>query len=109
MIPQKYPHVDVDHFIVMPNHMHGIVIIDDTVLTRGEKTSPLPTLGNIIAWFKYDSTKRINNYWHTPCIKIWQRNYYERIIRSEKEYIQIVKYIINNPLFWDSNNNPIKL
>ena len=51
-INQKYPNVDLDHFIVMPNHLHGIIIINNQITCRGEVTSPLLTHGNIIAWFK---------------------------------------------------------
>ena len=119
-INEKYRHVELDHFIVMPNHLHGIILINDNYYDmdhKGEVTSPLhtsrqpsqlkPILGKIIAWFKYKSTKQINLKRQTPGIKLWQRNYYERIIRNEKELNSIIKYIAENPINWDSDSeNP---
>jgi REP element-mobilizing transposase RayT len=99
---------------------------DQVVKCRGEVTSPLhltntsqnvpsktknlqistqqikrPTLGQIIAYFKYQSTKNTNQYRRTPGVKIWQRNYYERVIRNGKELNRIQKYIIENPRHWE--------
>jgi REP element-mobilizing transposase RayT len=59
-----------------------------------------PTLGNIAAFFKYQSTKLINESQGTPGAKVWQRNYYDRIIRDEKELQNIRDYIANNVLTW---------
>jgi REP element-mobilizing transposase RayT len=88
----------------LPNHFHGIIIINeiDIDCSKGEVTSPLqkPTLGNIMAYFKYQSTKLINESQVTPGAKVWQRNYYDRIIRGEKELQNIRDYIANNVLTW---------
>jgi putative transposase len=100
-IPEHFPYVDLDECIIMPNHFHGIIIINDMdIHCRGEVTSPLrkSTLGNIAAYFKYRSTKLINESQGTPDAKVWQRNYYDRIIRDEKELQNIRDYIINNVL-----------
>ena len=107
-INKRFSHVFLDHFIVMPNHIHGIIIINDHVTCRGEVTSPLSSLCNIIAWFKYQSTKHINKIHQTPGVRLWQRNYFERIIRNEKIYNRIIKYITNNPIMWDPDKeNPM--
>ena len=88
----------------MPNHIHGIIIINNFDDGRGEVISPLqisrqhPTLGRIIAYFKYQSTKHINKLRNTPGLKLWQRNYYEHVIRDDNELNRIRKYIINNAL-----------
>lgn len=87
----------------MPNHVHFIVIINESNDCRGGVTPPLPTLGNIIGYFKYQSTKQINIIRNTPGLPIWQRNYYEHIIRNEKELYEIRKYIKNNPLNWQDD------
>ena len=108
-IPNHFKHVQLDAFQIMPNHIHGIVIIDDC---RGGVTPPLrkPTLGLIVAYFKYQSTKEINASRETPGEKIWQRNYYDRIIRNEDELNKIKEYIINNPLKWElDKDNPANL
>ena len=78
---------------------------------RGEVTSPLqkPTLGKIVAYFKYQSTKLINEIHVTPGNRFWQRNYYEHIIRSDKELNNIREYIVNNPMQWNvDEENPMK-
>jgi len=101
-INKRFPHVFLDHFIVMPNHFHGIIIINDHIPCRGAVSAPQITLGKIVAWFKYQSTKHINIIRQTPGVRLWQRNYFERIIRSEKAYNRIIKYIINNPIMWEN-------
>jgi len=80
---------------------------------RGGVTPPLqdksnkPTLGQIIAYYKYQTTKQINKIKNTPGNPIWQRNYYEHIIRNEKSLNQIRDYIVSNPLTWSKDrNNP---
>ena len=101
-----FKNIKLGEYQIMPNHMHGIIIIDKIGDCRGEVTSPLqnseqpPSLGEIIAYFKYQSTKRINQLRKTPGIKLWQRNYYEHIIRDEDDLIRIRNYVINNPMNW---------
>ena len=60
-----------------------------------------PTLGQIVGFFKYGVSKRINQIRKTPGTKLWQRNYYEHIIRDENEYRRISEYIKNNPMKWE--------
>lgn len=109
-LPDHYQ-VELESFQIMPNHIHMIIMIVGAGFSR-----PIP-LGNIIAYFKYQSTKQINTYIMmgsenpTPTdqkySKIFQRNYYEHIIRNEKDFDKIYWYIINNPKMWDRDrNNP---
>jgi REP element-mobilizing transposase RayT len=109
-ISGHFPSVKLDEFIIMPNHIHGIISIVGAGFPRPENdrpkgavTAPLRTgsLGQIIAYFKYQSTKRINLLRGMPGIPVWQRNYYERIIRNESELFQMRQYIQENPLKWD--------
>jgi putative transposase len=67
-----------------------------------EVTSPLhkPTLGSIIAYFDYQSTKLINELQDTSGAKVWQHNYYDRIVRNEKELQNMQDYIDNNIISW---------
>ncbi len=100
-IPGHFHDVELDAFITMPNHLHGIIVINEP--GRGEVTSPLlrkPTLGNMVAYFKYQSTKLINAMNRTPGDRFWQRNYYEHIIRDDKDLDNIREYIANNPFKW---------
>lgn len=143
-IPKHFPNVVLDEFIVMPNHIHGIVIFnvgaknispdfrdDKTVSSiprdgnvaakdilpifidggrnRAKNISPLQqhgtsmTIGSVIRGFKIGVTKwaRANVASHD----LWQRNYYEHIIRNEAELSKIREYIINNPLNWETDEN----
>ena len=130
-LPARYPDVETDGFVVMPNHVHGIIVIvgaplvgalplvgahfpgtmnHDTEKRAG--TRPAPTLGDAVGAFKSiathqytDGVKQKN--WPSFNGRLWQRNYYEHIIRSEEEMNRIREYIINNPLKWEyDENNP---
>ena len=101
--------IELDEFIVMPNHFHGIINI-----IVGAGSEPAPTdnrnqhgLSEIIRQLKTFTSKRVNTIRQTPYVSVWQRNYHDRIIRDERELSCIQEYIINNPLKWkEDNNNP---
>jgi len=110
--------VTLDEYIIMPNHIHGIINIVETnnnvgahgnvplqIEKFGKSTSnSIPT---IIKLFKSTVTKQINIIRGTPGEKFWQRNYYEHIIRNGDELNKIREYIIYNPLKWElDNKNP---
>jgi putative transposase len=110
------PNIELGAHMVMPNHFHGILMIIDGVgasrrLAPTEVISPKPgSLGAIMAQFKSIVTKRIwklnQNMNGTP---IWQRNYYEHIIRNDREMGEIWRYIESNPALWaDDDENPLK-
>ncbi len=105
--------VVIDEFAVMPNHLHGIIVITDGVGAycntplQNRFKSPSKTVGAIIRGFKSTTTKQINLVRNTPRSPIWQRNYYDHIIRNEYELNKIREYIQNNPLKWDlDKENP---
>lgn len=102
------PNVELDEFVVMPNHIHGIILINDigrdtsrrvpTMERFGKPTSnSIPT---IVRLFKSVTTKRINQMRGTPAVPVWQRNYYEHIVRNDKEMDRIRQYVVNNPMQW---------
>src|SRR5262245_61914783 len=70
------------------------------ILNPGGENPPLRTLGDVIRWFKYESTKRINELRDMAGRRIWQRNYYEHVILSDKSYWRIREYIADNPKNW---------
>ena len=110
MTEKMRSNIRIDKYIVMPNHFHGIIIINADC--RGGVTPPLRkyTLGQIVAYFKYQTTKQINQTRGTPGISLWQRNYYEHIIRNEKELDNICRYIEGNPVLWEyDHENPGRL
>ena len=62
---------------------------------------PSPTLGQVVAYFKYQSTKYINQHRDMPGTRIWQRNYYDHVLRYDMDLGRIRQYIINNPMQWE--------
>jgi REP element-mobilizing transposase RayT len=110
-LEKQYPYIELDTWILMPNHLHGIIYIKHQNLRLdcrgGSRTAPTAdglkqkTLGRLIGAFKTVSTKRINHIRKSTGSKLWQRGYYEHIIRDEQEYYAIRKYILDNPIHWD--------
>ncbi len=119
-IPRHFPHVALDVFVVMPNHVHSIIILND-VGTRpvgARHAVPLqrerfgkPVTGSIptiIRSFKSAATKQINIVRRLPDAPVWQRNYYEHVIRNDEPLNHIREYIITNPLRWALDpENPV--
>lgn len=108
-IPEHFPNTSVNHFIIMPNHIHGIINI---VGTRRAVSLPVieqfgkPTSGSIptiIRSFKSEVTRRVNKIQKTPGNKLWQSNYYEHVIRNDKEYEAIYEYMLTNPQNWEED------
>jgi REP element-mobilizing transposase RayT len=115
-IPDHYPSVTLDAFVVMPNHIHGIIYVGagsprpSGSLRPSESAKPpyRPTLGNIMGYFKYQSTQRINELRQTPRTSFWQRNYFEHVIRDDNSLNRIREYIMTNPQRWElDRNNPL--
>jgi putative transposase len=118
-IPKHCPQVDLDACIAMPNHIHGImVLVDDT-----DGSAPAPaqerfgkpvagSLPTIMRLYKAAVTRRINESRSAPGTPVWQRNYYEHIIRDDEALNRIRAYIDNNPSRWELDqlhpNNPSK-
>lgn len=115
-IPSHFSNVVIDDFIIMPNHIHGIIVLTDIRRggvappnAKGTETVPLRkcTLGQVVAYFKYQTTKSIDRIRNTPGAPLWQRNYYEHIIRNQNDLDEIREYITNNPLKWElDRENP---
>jgi REP element-mobilizing transposase RayT len=104
-VPSRYENVQIDKFIIMPNHIHMIVVIHKT-----ERINPFPTrvdIPNIIGKYKAGVTRTVGNaFMRSDMMKrneIWQKRYHDRIIRDEEEYNRIWKYIDENPLNWDND------
>ncbi len=117
-VAEHWPAVELDAFVVMPNHFHGIVILHteaDGTGKEGGGTLPLqsvagPTLGAVVAYWKYQTSKKINQIRQTPGLRLWQRNYYDRIIRSEQMLDKARHYVACNPARWaEDTNNPVNL
>ena len=146
-LPRRFPGIDVDAFVVMPNHIHGIVIIDPSdadqpvgvplvgtpnathapdvpdhptrattrVAPTNASNAPHTTLGDVVRAHKslttveYASGVRTLN-WPPFERRLWQRNYYEHIVRDEESLSLIRQYILDNPAQWDfDRENPAVL
>jgi REP element-mobilizing transposase RayT len=110
-IPSHFPYLETDVYAVMPNHFHGIIIIQDVVCAShvgAQHAAPLPENKNvkpqplwvIVRSFKSAVTKRVHDLGLLSQEKIWQRGYYEHIIRDEQDYQKIYEYIEANPINW---------
>ena len=91
----KYSCATVSEYVVMPNHVHLLLFIDNN-----GTGNPSPTVGNIIGWFKYNTTKSVNEESKSAGNKLWQRSYYDHIIRDKKDYDEKLNYILSNPYKW---------
>ena len=119
-IPLHFPDIELDEFIIMPNHIHGIIVINNKVdkivgnKNVGNKnfcslqeqlwqTKWARSLSSVVRGFKIGVIKwcRENNYQYF----VWQKSYYDHIIRNEKSLNKIREYIINNPLKWEFDRN----
>jgi putative transposase len=131
-IPRHTSHVSLDAWVVMPNHLHGILVFtyattvgarhslhvlpstggsadyaeDAAATAPAGNASPIHgatpgSLGAIVGNFKAVTARRINSIRHTPGASVWQRNYYEHVVRNERALQRIREYIHNNSLSWD--------
>jgi putative transposase len=114
------PNVELDAFVAMPNHFHGIIVITERGgFVGAQRAAPLRrpgitpnnvapgSLGAIIRSFKSAATRRINRLRDNPGVPVWQRNYYERVIRDDAEWNRIREYVTGNPANWaDDENHP---
>jgi REP-associated tyrosine transposase len=112
--PSVRPEIDIDAFVIMPNHVHGVVcFVDEKGTARRAPTKerfghPLKgTLPTIVRAFKSAAAVRINKIRRAPGEPVWQRNYYEHVIRDENELNRIREYIRDNPAAWQTDQeNP---
>jgi REP element-mobilizing transposase RayT len=107
-IPKFNMQIQIDEFIVMPNHLHGILWIEDE---EREGRRPSPTdIPSVIRKFKSFTANQINRLNNSRGEPVWQRNYHDHIIRSEKSLNALREYIVNNPLQWHlDTENPDNL
>ena len=127
-LPKRFSHIELNAFVVMPNHVHGILVITDRRGTAESATDSLeessrraptqerfqnPVKGSIptvVRAYKAAVAYRINLMRRTDGVPVWQRNYYEHVVRDEKEWDRIQRYIEANPLNWSKDDeNPSNL
>lgn len=127
-MPKRFPHVVTDAWVVMPNHVHGVLFVTERIhgvipvgagssrpgigpgigrpiSIGGAITAPLRAncLGQIVGHFKYQTTVDVARTTGVGFMKLWQRNYWERVIRDEQELNRTRQYVIANPSQWNND------
>jgi REP-associated tyrosine transposase len=114
-VPEHFLNVELGAYVIMPNHVHGIIVINDnagrgTIYRAPTEQFQKPivdSIPTIVRTFKAAVTRRLGREFNIT--NIWQRNYYEHVIRDEKEWDRIHQYIESNPSAWAKDaENPLK-
>lgn len=96
-ISEKYPGVFVDCYVIMPNYIHLLL----SVVNDGGRENPSPTADTVIGWLKYQATKEINELRGGSSDKVFQRSFFDHIVRNRDDYNEICSYIYENPMCWN--------
>ena len=94
LLEERYPSMKVDQFVIMPNHIHAIFILEETA-----GASPRPTIQEIVCAYKSLTTKACKKV--APIEKMFQTSFYDHVIRGREDYLEIAEYIVNNPKQWE--------
>jgi REP element-mobilizing transposase RayT len=116
-LPGRFSQIDVGSFVVMPNHIHGVIVVGAQFIAPSNSPPGMvedaargamnraPTVGEVIRVYKAVSARAIRSTINADFR--WQRNYYEHIVRNEESLNRIRQYIVDNPIRWDSDrDNP---
>ena len=96
-LPTRFPSVQLDAFVIMPNHIHGVVWLR-AVTADSERG---PRLGDVVRAFKSIAAIEVNRALASVGRRLWQTDYYEHVVRCEADLARIREYILTNPLRWD--------
>ena len=114
-IPNRLPLVEIDVFVVMPNHLHGVIVLPDVASVGSDEMTKVPNLGDVIGTFKSLTTVEYvhgvkTKSWPGFQQRLWQRNYYDHVIRNGRDLERIRRYIDENPARWAyDDENPQKI
>jgi REP element-mobilizing transposase RayT len=121
-VAQSSPHVRLDSFVVMPNHIHGVLVVEDNPRAKHSrvanasplhrpppKGTPGGSISAIVQNFKATTTRRVHSLPTTKGLRLWQRGFYDHVIRDETDLARIRVYIEDNPLRWaQDEENPVR-
>ena len=111
-LPERFATLVLDEFVIMPNHLHGVLAFvggaggaspgptTGNTITKPGGASPSPALFDVIGAFKSISTIKVNRLLRRSGVALWQRSYYEHIVRTGEDIRKIQRYILENPLMW---------
>ena len=94
LLEQRYPSLKIDQYMIMPNHIHAILLLEETM-----GAIPRPTIMDIVCAYKSLTTRECKKMW--PIDKLFQTSFYEHVIRGREDYDEIAEYIVNNPKQWE--------
>ena len=94
MLEQRYPSLKIDQYVIMPNHIHAILLLEETA---GD--SQRPTIMDVVCAYKSLTTRECKKV--RPVDKLFQTSFYEHVIRGREDYDEIAEYIVNNPKQWE--------
>lgn len=94
LLEQRYPSLKIDQFVIMPNHIHAILILEEAA-----GASPRPTIADIVCAYKSLTTRACKAV--RPVEKLFQTSFYDHVIRGQEDYAEIAEYIVNNPKQWE--------
>ncbi len=105
-LPYHFCYTELDKYIIMPNHIHAIIIIvgnglDHSENNKTERSRPFPTIPKILGLYKSGVSRSIHLI--NPDIKVWQKSYHDHVIRNMQDYQRIWEYINTNPLKWEED------
>ena len=94
LLEERYPFVKIDQYVIMPNHIHAVLILSNTT-----ETAPRPTITDVVCAYKSLTTRACKKV--QPIDKLFQTSFYEHVIRGREDYDEIAEYIVNNPKQWE--------
>ena len=94
LLEQRYPSLKIDQYVIMPNHIHAVLLLEETA---GATVSP--TIMDIVCAYKSLTTRKCKKV--QPVDKLFQTSFYEHVIRNREDYNEIAEYIVNNPKQWE--------
>ena len=95
-IESHYDGIYIDKYVIMPNHIHAIIVIGCE--PNAERSRPFPTLETILGLYKSGVSREIHKI--SPQLKVWQKSYFDKIIRNNDAYLEVCRYIEENPIKW---------
>jgi putative transposase len=113
-IPHHFPNVRSGTFVVMPNHMHGILVIEERARLAVPLRTPAEAFGKpihasiptIVRSYKSAGTRLVRRALEHQSFMVWQSNYFERVLRDGDEFSKATRYIMENPTMWHLNREP---
>lgn len=94
LLEMRYPSLKIDRYVIMPNHIHAILLLEETA-----GIAPRPTITDIVCAYKSLTTRACKK--AKPVDKLFQNSFFEHVIRGREDYDEIAEYIVNNPKQWE--------